>query len=363
MKYLLLASLLLAAGGTAAFPQASKGKGKPAPPAAPQVQKRTPLEALDLVRRDALAWQRDAVLLQISAQCLRPEDADIAAGKFTQFAVQYASRAGCKPGEILKRVWSVQPAAIPVIPGQQVTDSSSSAPLSERFADARTILARMKEKGMKSERPAIDLANVAGRALWFTVVPDPNHYVCDALTGEFVQTLGAPLSISLRDFEPLTTSWKQAADAVDRDLKLWKVGAYFLSSFKAFGYRRASIDKELSLTHWEFIVSVDVPAPVTITYQVAHGTSAEWAKSYPPPDRSHYAPLSSWNLAGAGERVMADPGVQAFLSGNPKIELELESDPARQKNGEALLRIKDIEKGRAMDLLLDKKGALKKAGR
>jgi hypothetical protein len=324
-----------------------------------KAEKRTLKEAVEAARKEVAAWSKEAGLLKATCRASLPGTCDPVAGRYGEIELLYATKEGCPPGELKTRVWSLGNDEPILRAGEPKTLKSGPGPLPAAPAEIKAAVASLRGRGMKYDPPLLELAALHGRAVWYTQNPRQDVWFADGATGEFLYFGNAEPQMYVRDQTIAVTSWKQAAEAILRELRGWKVEGAQVGSVRATGLPRKYLDPELGLVHWEFLIYAEKPAPAAIFYRVANGNVAWWAVESVPADRSHFAPLASWNLAEAGARMREHPALKPFLDGLPRLQTELTIDPPRMKAGEALFRLRDLDAQKTLEVTLDRKGAVK----
>ncbi len=324
-----------------------------------KVEKRTLKEAMEAARKEVQAWSKEAVLLKAACRATLPATCDPTAGRYTEIELLYATKEGCAPGEMKTRAWTFEKEEPVLRAGEPRTQKSGPGSLPAACSEMKPALANLKARGMRFDLPLLELAALHGRPVWYTTNPRQDLWFADGVTGDFLYFGNAEPHAYVRDQTIAVTSWKQAVEALQRELKGWKVEGALVGSVRAAGLPRKYLDPELGLTHWEFSILVEKPSPAALFFRVANGNVAQWAVENLPADRSHFAPLASWNLAEAGSRMRDHAAVKPFLESLPRLQAELTIDPPRMKAGEALFRLRDLDANRTLEVTLDKKGAVK----
>ena len=330
---------------------------------------RSYFESLLLVKKEALAWNKEAQLLKVAYTSELLFDIDPRSDQVSDLEFQFCTRDGCAPGEMKIRTWTLKSNDTIAAAGEEKTERNGFIPLPEKLIPVKTAADLFRAQGMKW-RPKMEASVIHGRPLWHTTngpktPPGLEYYFADAVTGEFVSYIQATIAVLqyIRDQTSALTTWKQAVDAIEKDLKAWKLSEPQVSTIRAQGRSRRYLDRELGITEWEFQIYVDKPAPAMLFYRVSNGNVAYWAQDSVPSDKSHLTPLSSWSLAGAGDKVLAHAAVKPFLESLPNVSTQLQVDAAHMKTGEAIFKITNVQNRSTLEVTLDKKGGVKGAAK
>jgi hypothetical protein len=322
-----------------------------------KIEKRSVLEALAVVKTEVRGWSAEAVFLRATCTSAVKEDCDPFAGRYTQVELLFATKESCPPGELRTRAWKFGATEPPLSAAEQRTEKSGGGSLPDRFVDSKAAFLAMREAGMAHFPPALELSVVYGRPLWYSIDPG-KHWFVDARTGEFLSFADAEILAYTREQTNAVTSWKQALEVVERELRGWKADKAQLGSIRGLGLNRRHFDLDLGLTTWEFSVSSGGAAPTMLFFRVANGGLAYWAIDAAPRDQGHFAALGSWSLGGAGQVIAANAATREFLGFQPAVSGELVIDAPRMKSGQALYRLRNAETGAVLEITLDRKGAI-----
>ena len=324
-------------------------------------------ESLALAKKEALAWNREAALFKVAYASELLFDVDPQSDRVSDLEFQFAGRDGCPPGEMKLKSWTLKSGDPAPRPGDERTERSGAPPLPGKLAGVKTAADALRAQGMKFH-PKMELAMIHGRALWMTTngpraAAGQAFHFADGVTGEYVMTCDATLSVlqTVRDQTGALTTWKQAVDAVEKDLRAWKVAEAQLSTAKGSGKGRKYLDRDLGMVEWELQVYVDKPSPAMVFYRISNGNVAFWGQDSVPADKSHVALLSSWSLTGAGGRMLDHPAVKPFMASQPTVTTDLLIDAAHMKAGEAVVKLTNLDNRSVLEVTLDKKGAVKGA--
>ena len=327
------------------------------------VQEKRPFsESLAMVRKEALAWNAGAALLKVSYKTELLFDVNPQADRGMDVEFQFGGRDGCAPGEMKTRTWTLGPADASPRAGDEKTVRISPPPLPEKLAPVKAAVDALVAQGMKLG-PKMELSVIHGRPLWATTNGGQKVWFADGVTGQFAHYCdGAFVAANyVRDQTVAITTWKQAVEAIEKDLRAWKAAGAQVSTIRAAGKPRKYLDVEMGLVDWDFQVYLDKPAPAMIFYRVSNGNVVQWAKDAVPADKSHFAALSSWSLQGAGQKMLEHAAVKPFLASLPRVTTELLIDAPRMKSGEAAFRITSLEDRSVLEVKLDRKGSVKGA--
>ena len=325
-------------------------------------EKRAFGDSLALVRKEALAWNAGAALLKVAYKGELLFDVNPQADRGCEIEFQFGGREGLAPGEMKVRSWTLGPADAAPRAGEEKTVRNSPPPLPEKLAPVKAAVEACTAQGMKLG-PKMELSVLHGRPLWATTNGGQKFWFADGTTGQFAYFCdGAYLPANfVRDQTTAITTWKQAVDAIEKDLRAWKAAGPQVSTIRATGKTRAYLDPEMGLVDWDIQVYLDKPAPVMLLYRISNGAVVQWAQDAVPADKSHFAPLSSWSLQGAGQKMLEHAAVKPFLASLPRVTTELLIDAPRMKSGEASFRIASLEDRSVLEVTLDRKGAVKGA--
>ncbi len=334
-----------------------------------KLKTRTFDESLALAKKEALAWNKEAALFKVAYTSELLFDVDPQSDRVSDLEFQFAGRDGCAPGEMKLRSWTVKSNDPVPHPGDEKTERSGPPPLPEKLAGVKAAADALRAQGMKFH-PKMELAMMHGRALWMTtngprIPAGQAFHFADGVTGEYVMTCDATLSVlqTVRDQASALTSWKQAVDAIEKDLRAWKGTAAQVSTIKGSGRGRKFLDRDLGMVEWELQVYIDKPAPAMLFYRISNGNVAFWGQDSVPADKSHFALLSSWSLMGAGGRMAEHPAVKPFLASLTTVATDLFVDAVHMKAGEAVVKVTNLDNRSVLEVTLDKKGAVKGAGK
>lgn len=324
-------------------------------------------EALAIVKKEAVAWNAGAALLKVSYKTELLFDVNPQADRGMDVEFHFGGRDGGPPGEMKTRSWTLGPGDEAPRAGAEKTVRSSPPPLPEKVAPVKAAVESLVRQGM-TLGPKMELAVLHGRPLWATTNAGgangaPKVWFADGVTGEFAYYCdGAFVPANyVRDQTIAVTTWKQAADAIEKDLRAWKATGAQVSTIRATGKARKFLDREMGLVDWDFQVYVDKPAPAMLLYKISNGNVVLWAQDAVPADKTHFAALSSWSLQGAGAKMLEHAAVKPFLASLPRVATELLVDAPRMKAGEAQFKIASLEDRSVLEVTLDRKGAVKGA--
>jgi hypothetical protein len=306
-----------------------------------QVAPRPVRDAVEAAKKDVQAWSKEAALLR-------------ALSRGTEVELTYVTKEACPVGESKTRTWTV---ASELRAGPEKALKTGEGALPETWVDVKAALDVFRKKGMDFATPLLELGVVHGKPLWYTLNPNSDTWVADAVTGEALWVGRAEVLKLVREQTNAVTSWARMVAAVERELKGWKAAGAQLASLRATGLPRKFLDEELGLTQWEVSVFLEKPEPRQLYFRIANGGVAYWGNENVPADRSHHSPLSSWSFAGAGRNLPAHPLVKPFLAPLPRVRTELVADAPRLKTGQALLTIRNVDANTALEIALDRKGA------